>query len=302
MGLLSDFFNINTEVRADLVIKFNLEQDVKRLFECILPNDPVLNNNPTRMKPIFFEVPKILYNTYIFTPRQQHIHNFVMKRIKGKRTGVQPLYHQKSSVIKANSFSTLTTFENTGAQFEWISISLIPVLSKEHRNTYAKYDAEMANCVIRKITISNLKDIDNNNLSPQVYDLDEFDDQVKLYQQHVAYISHGNSVKTFLDFSNNKEVKNAMSQQKFFTNQASEWVYIDLRDSLGLSGKKDPIKNNNDITTEISHREQVREDIHVTMTSQSFHEYVYEQNDCGYLIQKHEYGLKTTSKESYMMS
>ena len=118
----------------------------------------------------------------------------------------------------------------------------------------------------------------------------------------MAYISHGNSVKTFLDFSNNKEVQNTMSQQKFFTNQASEWLYIDLRDSLGLSGKKDPIKNNNDITTEISHREQAREDIHVTMTSQSFHEYVYEQNDCGYLIQKHEYGLKTTSKESYMMS
>ena len=106
------------EVRADLVIKFNLEQHVRRLFESILPNDPVLNNSPTRMKPIFFKAPKILYNTYIFTPRQQHIHNFVMKRIKGKRTGVQALYHQKSSVVKANSFSTLTTLENTGAQFE----------------------------------------------------------------------------------------------------------------------------------------------------------------------------------------
>ena len=93
-----------------------------------------------------------------------------------------------------------------------------------------------------------------------------------------------------------------MSQQKFFTNQASEWLYINLRDSLGLTGKKDPIKNKNDITIEISHREQAREDIHVTMISQSFHEYVYEQNDRGYLIQKHEYGLKTTSKESYMMS
>ena len=84
MRLLSDFFNINTEVRADLVIKFNLEQDVKILFECMLPNDPVLNNSSTRMKPIFFEAPKILYNTYVFTPRQLHIHNFVMKRIKGK--------------------------------------------------------------------------------------------------------------------------------------------------------------------------------------------------------------------------
>ena len=182
MRLMSDFFNINTEVRADLVIQLNLEQDVKRLFECILPNDPVLNNNPTRMKPIFLEAPKILYNTYIFTPRQQHIHNFVMKRIKGKRTGFQPLYHQKSSVIKANSFSTWTTFETTGAQFEWISILLIPVRSKEHRNTYTTYDAEMANYVIRKITISNLKDIDNNNLSPGVYDLDKFNDQVKLYR------------------------------------------------------------------------------------------------------------------------
>ena len=234
MRLLNDFFNINTEVRADLVIKFNLEQDVKRLFECMLPNDPVLNNNPTKIKPIFFEVPKILYNTYVFTPRQQHIHNFVMKRIRRKRTGVQPLYHQKSSLIKANSFRTLTTFENTGAQFEWISISLIPVLSKEHRKTYAIHNAEMGSYVIRKITISILKDIDNNNLLPRVYNLDEFDDQVKLYRQHVVYISNGSSAKTFLDFSNNKEVQNGTSRQKFFTNQASKKLYIDLRDSLGL--------------------------------------------------------------------
>ena len=70
----------------------------------------------------------------------------------------------------------MTTFENTGAQFEWISMSLIPVLSKEHRSTYVTNEAEMANNAIRKITISNLKDIDNNNLPPRVYNLDEFDD------------------------------------------------------------------------------------------------------------------------------
>ena len=69
MRLLSDFFNINTKVRADLVTKFNLEQDVK-IIECILPNDLVLNKKPTRMKPIFLKAPKILYNNYVFTPRQ----------------------------------------------------------------------------------------------------------------------------------------------------------------------------------------------------------------------------------------
>ena len=48
-----------------------------------------------------------------------------------------------------------------------------------------------------------------------------------------------------------------------------------MRDFLGLTGKKNPIKNNNDdIMVEISLREQAREDIHFIMTGQSFHEYV----------------------------
>ena len=111
----------------------------------------------------------------------------------------------------------------------------------------------MAIYVIRKITTSNLKDISNSNLLPRIYDLDEFDDQVKLYQQHMAYISNSSSAKTFLEFSNNKEVQNATNRQKFFTNQASKRLHIGLRDSLGLTGKKDPIKSNNDnITVEIS--------------------------------------------------
>ena len=93
MRLLSDVFNIITEVRADLGIKFNLEQDVKRLFECILPNDPVLNNNPRRTKPIFFEAPKMLYNTYVFTPRQQthtQLCNEENKREKNRSSAVVP--------------------------------------------------------------------------------------------------------------------------------------------------------------------------------------------------------------------
>ena len=154
------------------------------------------------------------------------------------------MYHQKSSVIKANSFNTLNTFENRYAEFEWISISLMPVLSKEHRNTYATYNAEMANYVITKIIISNLKYIDNNSLSLRVYDLDDFDDQVKLYGQDVAYISNGSSAKAFLDFSNNKEVQNGTSRQKFFTNQDSKRLHIDLREQgredihVGIAGSK----------------------------------------------------------------
>ena len=84
---------------------------------------------------------------------------------------------------------------------------------------------------------------------------------------------------------------------EIFTNQASKRLYIDLKDSVGLPGKKDPIKNNNDdITVKISLRDQACDDIHVAMTGQSFHESVCEENDRGYLIQKHEYGIKGNLK------
>ena len=99
MRLLSDFFNINTKVRADLVIKSNFEQDVKTLCECILPNDQILNNNPKRMKPIFFEAPKILYNTYGFTSRHKthtQLCNEENKREKNRSSATVP------SKIKCN--------------------------------------------------------------------------------------------------------------------------------------------------------------------------------------------------------
>ena len=57
------------------------------------------------------------------------------------------------------------------------------------------------------------------------------------------------------------------------------------------------MKNNNgDITVEISLRDKAREHIRVTMSGQSFHEYVYEENDRGYLIQKHKCGIKGNLK------
>ena len=47
---------------------------------------------------------------------------------------------------------------------------MVSVLSKEHRNTYMSYNAEMANQLIRKLTISN--------------DPTEFDDQLTVFRQY----------------------------------------------------------------------------------------------------------------------
>ena len=141
------------------MIKFILEQDTKKLFEATVAGvRENVDRYPPRVRPILFEASKIHYNTYTFIPRQAAIHNLVMGRIKGKRTDVQPYYHEKRLIVRQNGFGGIANFDNTGTQFQWLIISIIPVLLKEHRNTYATYNAEKANHFIRKITISNIKE------------------------------------------------------------------------------------------------------------------------------------------------
>ena len=85
-------------------------------------------------------------------------------------------------------------------------VSIIPVLSKEHRNKYSVYNNRKATHIIQKITLSNMKDSRGLYIS-KVYDLTEFDDQVSLYRQFYAYISNKPSASTMLDFSNNQEIQ-----------------------------------------------------------------------------------------------
>ena len=129
---------------------------------------------------------------------------------------------------------------------------------KEHRNTYATYNAEKANHFIRKITISNIKEAVGT--TTKVYDLTEFDDQLTIFRQYCAYITNTLSTKT-----------------TFFTETTAKRLYIDLRDSLGVTGKKDPLKRSGkSVKVEISLRDAAPFHLDITMTAQSFSEFVYE--------------------------
>ena len=83
MRPLSPFFSINKEISLDLVVKFSLEQDTEKLFEELVGDSGEnVDRNPPWMRPILFEVAKIHYIMYTFTPRQGAIHDLVMGIIK----------------------------------------------------------------------------------------------------------------------------------------------------------------------------------------------------------------------------
>ena len=52
-----------------------------------------------------------------------------------------------------------------------------------------------------------------------------------------TYISNKPSASTVLDFSNNQEIQHLVERKYFFTNQCSKRLFVDMRDSLGVTGK-----------------------------------------------------------------
>ena len=80
-------------------------------------------------------------------------------------------------LIRQGVFGGILNFDNAGTQFERIIVSIIRVLSKEHRNTYSVYNGEKATHMIQKITLSNMKDSRGFNVS-KVYNSTGFDDHL----------------------------------------------------------------------------------------------------------------------------
>ena len=75
------------------------------------------------------------------------------------------------------------------------------------------------------------------------------------------------STSTFLDFSNNHEIQNNVKRENFFTDTTTKRLYIGLRDSLGVTGKNDPLKRSDEsVKVEISLHDAAPFDLDIPMT------------------------------------
>ena len=80
---------MNSEISMDLIIKFNIEQDTKKLFKAIVADGgDKVDRRPGLIRAVFYDVPKSMYNTYTFSPRQGSIDNQAMSKMKRKRMDV----------------------------------------------------------------------------------------------------------------------------------------------------------------------------------------------------------------------
>ena len=89
-----------------------------------------------------------------------------------------------------------------------------------------------------------------------------------------------------------------MKRENFFTDTTAKRLYINLRDSLGVTGKKDPLKHSDEsIKLEISFRDVTPFNLDITMTGQSFLKFVYEQGSNGNIVSLFEYRIVKGDKD-----
>ena len=131
-----------------------------------------------------------------------------------------------------------------------------------------------------------------------MYDLTEFDDQLTVFRQYCVYIINIPSTNIFLDFSNNREIQNNVKREDFFTYTTAKRLYINLRDSLGITGKKDPLKHSDEsIKVKISLQDATPFDLDIIMKRQSSLEFVYEQGSDGNMVSLFEYEIVKENKD-----
>ena len=69
-----------------------------------------VDRNPPRPKAVFYETPNINYYLYTYSAYKETTESFAMSQIRGKRTRVQPVYHEKNIKIRQNGFSGIFNF------------------------------------------------------------------------------------------------------------------------------------------------------------------------------------------------
>ena len=105
MRLLNSFFAVASQISTNLIIRFNIEKDVKKIFVNIMRiEDQVLredtDRNPPRIKGVFYKTPKINCYLYTYSAYKEATESVAMSQIRGKRTGMQPVYHEKNIKVR----------------------------------------------------------------------------------------------------------------------------------------------------------------------------------------------------------
>ena len=122
------------------------------------------------------------------------------------------------------------TFKGAQRQFDWLEISIVYVKSNQHTTIYDSYDLELAARLIQSLKFEN---------TSSTYSLTG---KLKITQYKTQY-------------KNNDIYRELIEEDKYFSDESDERVYIDMRRSKGYTDELEKInRDDSGIALNINHQ------------------------------------------------
>ena len=228
--LFCDIGKVNFPLKIDFKIKFQLETDMKKLFES--------KKKVTAIDP-FLQYEQVLLDKNF----RQYLETIMVSK-KILRMGVQKTPIQKIYEISTGSDSININFLGSNRQFDWLEISLVYDKSYKHTTIYDSYNVELAAKYIKSVKLENFTEI-YTLTSEKNYSIDNLTQKHLLCKQYVAWSCGGCSTAPLTDYVYSPVYQELTEETGYFGYKSNERIYIDLRASAGYTNEMEKLERNN---------------------------------------------------------
>ena len=224
---LIDLGLVNLPTAFDVKLVFNLEQNLRRLFEskAKLANvGDAAAALPTTEPDANVYWHTIPYMQYEQVKLNDTLNKYIVKALQRKRvlrTGIKPTPFQKSFEVIVGTQSHVVEFKGLNKKFSFLEISLVYDKVEQHNNVYDSYNAELAATYVTSVQLESLnnkyREINKN------YDLTEDHDKYMMYRNFAAWATgQGSSVGPLTQYANNEIHKKLIKYEDYYNKKKSD--------------------------------------------------------------------------------
>ena len=252
--LITSFRKINNLVSVPIKITITLETNMKRVFENNKKTGDATGVNYSAATYKFHAAPYLF--VYNLTPKTMY--KTIMKKIFNAfsvyNCGLMEEPTKKIYEMNPGQLLQILNFNGIAKQFNFIAISFKNHDCINHSSIYDSYGGEQATLLIRNIELQNLT---------------ESDTYVMLYQDYLAYVCGGSSMKSVLDYKNSRTFTMQPSHTKYLSE--GHQIVVDMRQSRGYVSLPDPAtRSDSALRVTVTLKVAVKVGVYLTMMAYGF--------------------------------
>ena len=185
MKFLTDFGQIDEIVEQNIKIVFNLENDMKKLFE----RNGTVATNPHKAPGActFHASPYIIAPIFITTMYYKHFKSEGLKSTKSYQFGIMNVYTTRTYEMPAGISQENIDFNNVNKQFDWLEIYLMPKNSVNHMSPFDTYGKNFITSKVSTIEIANIGT--SYGITKLDFDLPKHEDKLMLYNNFLTFMT-----------------------------------------------------------------------------------------------------------------